>query len=60
MVMVGEKKTALDWIEENNSRIIEISDEIWDYAELGLLEFKSSKLLMKELKKHGFKVEENV
>ena len=58
--MVGEKKTAIDWIEENNSRIIEVSDEIWEYAELGLLEFKSSKLLMKEFEKHGFKVEDNV
>ena len=58
--MVGEKETALRWIDENSSRIIEVSDEIWEYAELGLLEFKSSKLLMKEFEKHSFKIEENV
>lgn len=58
--MVVEKKTAFDWIDENQSRVIEISDEIWEYAELGLLEFKSAKLLIEELKKHGFKIEENV
>ena len=55
-----EKKTAYNWIDENQGRIIEVSDEIWEYAELGLLEFKSSKLLVKELEKHGFTVEEGV
>lgn len=58
--MVEAKETATKWIEENKDRIIKISDEIWDYAELGMIEFKSAKLLVAELKKHGFKVEEGV
>ena len=58
--MVEAKKTAINWVDENKERIIEISDEVWDYAELGFKEFKSAKLLANELKKHGFKVEEGV
>jgi aminobenzoyl-glutamate utilization protein B len=58
--MVEAKKTALKWIDENSNRIIEVSDEIWEYAELGLLEYKSARLLIKELEKHGFNIEEGV
>ena len=54
------KQKALKWISENEQRIIEISDEIWEFAELGLQEFKSSALLVEELKKAGFKVEMGV
>jgi len=54
------KETAFKWIEENKDRIIEISDKIWEYAELGLIEFKSSALLADELEKHGFRVERGV
>ena len=59
--MVEEiKRTAFKWLEENRDRITEISDKIWEYAELGLIEFKSSKLLADELERHGFKVERGV
>jgi aminobenzoyl-glutamate utilization protein B len=51
------KRTAWNWIDENRERLIEISDEIWGYAELGLVETKSTKLLSNELESHGFKVE---
>ncbi|MEM2015238.1 MAG: M20 family metallopeptidase [Candidatus Methanomethylicia archaeon] len=54
---MNPKDIALNWIEENKGRIISLSDTIWEYAELGLEEFKSSKLLADELEKHGFKVE---
>ncbi|MBS7619071.1 amidohydrolase [Candidatus Bathyarchaeota archaeon] len=54
------KESAWRWIDENRDRIIEISDKIWGYAELGLMEYKSSKLLADELEKHGFKVERGV
>ncbi|OGD58142.1 amidohydrolase [Candidatus Bathyarchaeota archaeon RBG_13_52_12] len=33
-----------------------MSDKIWGYAELGLWETKSSKLISDELEKHGFKL----
>jgi len=54
------KEIALSWISENESRLIEISDKIWEYAELGLTEYKSSKLLADTLEKAGFKVERGV
>lgn len=54
------KESAWRWIDENRNRIIEISDKIWGYAELGLMEYKSSKLLADELERHGFKVEKGV
>ncbi|RLI10677.1 amidohydrolase [Candidatus Bathyarchaeota archaeon] len=54
------KQVALSWIEENEKRIIEVSDAIWGFAELGLREFKSSKLLADELERHGFRVERGV
>jgi aminobenzoyl-glutamate utilization protein B len=54
------KETAWGWIDQNQKRIIEVADTIWGYAELGLTETKSSKLLQDELRKHGFKVEAGV
>ncbi len=54
------KQIAIDWIDENRKRIIEISDKIWGFAELGLIEHKSSKLLADELERYGFSVEMGV
>jgi aminobenzoyl-glutamate utilization protein B len=54
------KETAWGWIDQNQKRIIGVADTIWGYAELGLTEAKSSKLLQDELRKHGFKVEAGV
>lgn len=54
------KQTAIDWIDENRKRIIEISDKIWGFAEIGLIEHESSKLLADELERHGFSVEMGV
>ena len=55
--MSVDKKSAFDWIETNKELIIGISDKIWEFAELGLIEFKSSALLADELEKHGFRIE---
>jgi aminobenzoyl-glutamate utilization protein B len=54
------KDFAWDWIAENRERIIEVSDAVWEYAELGLVELKSSRLLADELEGHGFRVERGV
>jgi len=54
------KETAIGWVAENESLLTDVSDQIWEYAEVGLQEFKSSKLLADTLEKHGFKVERNV
>ncbi len=58
--MSVDKKFAFDWIENNKELIVEISDKIWDFAELGLIEFKSSSLLADELERHGFRVERGI
>ncbi|MES0326380.1 MAG: M20 family metallopeptidase [Candidatus Bathyarchaeia archaeon] len=54
------KKIANKWVDGNESRLTEMSDTIWEYAELGYVEFKSAKLLADELESHGFKVERGV
>ncbi len=58
--MSAEKECASDWIEKNKKSIIEISDKVWEFAELGLVEFRSSALLADELEKHDFRVERGV
>ncbi len=50
------KETAWKWIEDNKDQLAKISDDIWGFAEYGLLEEKSSKLIADTLEKHGFKV----
>lgn len=57
-----EKKTALDYLgqESTITRFGKISDKIWEYAELGLQEFKSSALLKATLEEEGFEIESNV
>jgi aminobenzoyl-glutamate utilization protein B len=54
------KKRARGWIDENTIQIISLSDKVWDYAELGLVEEKSSKLLADELEKNDFSVKRDV
>ena len=57
--IAAEKKLVLDWL--GQPAVVEkfgkISDAIWSYAELGMQEFKSSKLLADTLEQEGFKVE---
>ncbi len=60
LAMLPEKEFSCSWIEKNKVRTIKLSDEIWELAELGLIEFKSSALLADELERNGFKVERGV
>jgi len=55
-----EKQYALEQIEKNKEKIIEISDQIWTFAELGLIETKSSMVLANELEKSGFTVNRGI
>jgi aminobenzoyl-glutamate utilization protein B len=59
MKVAKEKQFVLDWLArpETVESFGKISDAIWDYAELGLQEFNSSKLLADTLEAAGFKVE---
>jgi len=58
--MSVDKEYAFDWIEKNKQLIVGISDEVWEFAELGLIEFKSSALLADALEKNGFRVERGI
>ncbi|MCL1973538.1 MAG: amidohydrolase [Bacteroidetes bacterium] len=56
------KKYLLEYLNDNNTlqRFGRISDAIWNYAELGMQEFKSSALLIQTLEEEGFTIEKNV
>ena len=54
------KQTALDWIDQNTSELVKLSDAIWDYAEAGFLEHKSAGAQIALLEKHGFTIEKGV
>ncbi len=54
------KKKACKWIDENREEFTEVSDKVWEYAELGLVEHKSAQLHVDTLRGHGFKVEHGV
>lgn len=58
--MTQNKQLALDAIEKEKNTILHVADEIWDYAELSLQEFRSAKLYCEVLKQEGFRVEEGV
>ncbi len=53
-------KQAIKNVKTNQDLLIDVSDQIWEFAELGFEEFKSSKLLIKTLKDSGFSVKSNV
>jgi len=54
------KKTGLAWIEGHRTDLIELSQKIWEFPELGLEEQRSSKLMIDFLIAHGFSVERNL
>jgi len=45
IIMSSAKSIALDWIEDNRDLIVDLSDRIWEFAELPMREFKSSRLI---------------
>ena len=56
----GVKRWAVKWIDDNAARMAEMSDTIFKWAEPGLREYKSAKLLSDYLTRNGFRVEEGV
>ncbi|MBM3296721.1 MAG: amidohydrolase [Candidatus Aminicenantes bacterium] len=54
-----EKASLLHWLSKPDvvERFGRLSDAVWSYAELGMQEFKSSKLLADTLETEGFSVE---
>jgi len=54
------KQKLYDIIEKHSAAITGLSDKIWEYAELSLLEYKSTAAYVQILKEQGFTVEENL
>ncbi|MFW9854298.1 MAG: amidohydrolase [Candidatus Thorarchaeota archaeon] len=52
--------TVEEWLETHSQKFIAISDRIWEYAEIGLLEGKSASLLISILKEAGFQVKKGL
>jgi aminobenzoyl-glutamate utilization protein B len=54
------KKIALEWVNENEKKLVDIHQEIWELAEVGLQEINTAKKLTDILEKKGFRVEKGV
>ncbi|MCS7120118.1 MAG: amidohydrolase [Nitrososphaerota archaeon] len=54
------KEFVCSWIDTNKGSIIRVSDKIWELAELGLAEFKSSRILIEQMERHDFKVDQGI
>lgn len=54
------KKEVREFIDQKNELLIQVSDQIWEYAEIALHEYESSKLLEGILESEGFVVEKDV
>jgi aminobenzoyl-glutamate utilization protein B len=52
-----QKKFAYDQVEKNSQTIADIGDSIYYFAEMGMQEFESTKLLKETLEAAGFNVE---
>jgi aminobenzoyl-glutamate utilization protein B len=51
------KQIAIDWVKENEKLLVDVHDKIWRFAEVGLQENQTAKLLTDLLAKHNFKLE---
>lgn len=58
--MTGDKRAAIDEIEARREQITEVADQIWEYAELSLMEEKSACLYCEILEEEGFQVEKGI
>ncbi len=54
---MSDKSKYLDVIDQQAALFTDVSDKIWEYAELSLMEFQSAKLYCDVLTKEGFSVE---
>ena len=57
---VKEKQTAIASVEAHQKDLIQLSDQVWRFAETALRETKSSKVLADYAEQQGFKVERGV
>ena len=52
--LLEAKKVAIRWLEETLSEMEKMSDTLFDWAEPGLREYRSSKLLAEFMKENDF------
>ncbi len=55
-----EGETALKWITDRRKDVVQLSDEVWRLAEVGLHEQESARLQAEMLAKAGFRIEMGV
>ena len=58
VTMTGQKRYALDWIDEHARRFSDFHLRIWNYAEPAWREYKSANAYCELLRAEGFAVEE--
>ncbi len=54
------KQSIYDYIEERSAVLFNLSDRIWEYAELSMLEFKSADAYCDLMEREGFTVQKNL
>ena len=54
------QRTAIAAVDAQSEMVKSVNQSIWEYAEVGLQETKSSRLLMQHLRAHGFEVKAGV
>ena len=59
-VLAGDKEILLKQMDAHAAHYGDVSRQIWEFAEVGYKEHKSSELLISELRQAGFTVQENV
>jgi aminobenzoyl-glutamate utilization protein B len=60
LLLIVNQGLSNDILETQQKRFETLALQLWDYAELGYLEIRSSNLLKEELKNEGFKIENNL
>ena len=55
-----DKQDLYEIIEHKQAEVLDLSDKIWGYAELSMLEYKSTAAYVELMKKEGFQVTENL
>lgn len=58
--MDKNKQIAIDAIDAKAALVAEVSDAVWEYAELSLMEFKSADKFCEVLTREGFQVEKGI
>ena len=59
-MLTKEKRSAIEWVKDHAELLVDAHKQIWVFAEVGLHEIRTSKLLADILEENGFVVERGV